>query len=261
MNNLNPKAVADALHAAGSWELVEAQLASHIADTLRSALASKGRASVAFSGGSTPAGMMRHLAAESLDWSKVFVTLVDERCVAPTHERSNAKLLKENFLDLLATPANFEPLFLDAESTTERAQRLAVFQLPFDVVHLGMGTDAHTASFFPDADNVAAMIDKAGVDSLALTRSEASVEDRITWTLPALIDATSIVLQIKGEGKSEVLLDALQRLSSASSDDETQTVRCEKPIAAMISYRNLVVAGAAESASVDRPLAVYYAKN
>ena len=102
------------------------------------------------------------------------------------------------------------------------------------------------------------MIDRQGKDSLALTRSEASVEQRITWTLPALVDATSVVLQIKGEAKADVLLDAVERLAAAESDEALQRVRCEKPIAAMISYRSLSVCVDQGLPPVERPLTVFF---
>ena len=80
-------------------------LANHIAGRLRRDIAERGQASLAVSGGSTPKGMFHTLSHCELDWSQVFVTLVDERWVAPDNEDSNERLVRDHLLQHRAASA------------------------------------------------------------------------------------------------------------------------------------------------------------
>ena len=70
---------------------LDSALAQHLAQSLASDVAANGSASIAVSGGGTPAKMFRALSACELDWSKVYLTLVDERCVPTDHHDSNGR--------------------------------------------------------------------------------------------------------------------------------------------------------------------------
>ncbi len=234
------------------------RLADYIGRQIGKAIALQGSASIAFSGGSTPVQMMRALARKDLDWQSVTITLVDERCVSPDDERSNARLITQNLLDNLDTKPNFLPLFLEGEEEFDCAERLSAIPRPFDLVHLGMGEDAHTASFFPDADNIGEMIDPSGSNALARTCSVSSREQRITWTLPSLIDARSIVLQINGEAKKEVFLNACSELSLASNQEQIDAVNRRLPITALLHGREVSVASETQnSTDLDCPFLIY----
>ena len=113
-----------------------------MAASLSTAITDRGRAQLAVSGGTTPKLFFRELAHQRIDWPRVTMTLVDERCVPVTDERSNARLVREHLLRLKAAAAKFVPLYRDHGN----AEALG----PFDAVVLGMGTDGHTASFFPE---------------------------------------------------------------------------------------------------------------
>ncbi len=136
----NPSALAEAL-------------ADDVGARLAAAIAARGTASFAVSGGSTPKAFFRSLSRRELDWSKVTLTLVDERFVPPENERSNHRLVADNLLKDRAAQARFVPLYHQAETAEAAAaiasDRTASLGAPFDVVVLGMGTDGHTASFFP----------------------------------------------------------------------------------------------------------------
>jgi 6-phosphogluconolactonase len=80
-------------------------LAVHIAEGLRRDIDSRGSASLAVSGGSTPKHMFELLSACELDWSRVWITLVDERWVSTSSEDSNERLLRENLLQHSAAAA------------------------------------------------------------------------------------------------------------------------------------------------------------
>jgi 6-phosphogluconolactonase len=81
--------------------------------------------------------------------------------------------------------------------------------LSLDVVVLGMGTDGHTASFFPGGDTLAEAIDPHTEKSLIAITAPGSGEPRLTFTLPKLLAASTLCLHIEGEEKLRVLEEAL----------------------------------------------------
>ena len=205
-------------------------LAWAIATDLKEAIASKGWASIAFSGGSTPGAMMGALAAIEMDWPSVDITLVDERCVSPEHERSNARLIAESILQSGAK-ANFFPLYLSEESDEQRISRFDQFRRPFDVVHLGMGSDGHTASFFPDAFNLKDMLNLSVTQPIMQTQSASSIETRLTWSLMELLKSKKIYLQITGTEKFGVLTTAISAVKAIPLSD---SVKAQFPILAVL---------------------------
>lgn len=185
-------------------------LARAIASDLARAIAARGSALLAVSGGRTPLKFFRALAQQSLPWDKVTITLVDERWVAPTHERSNAALVLANLLHGDAAAARFVPLYesgvLDPEhGLAAVSARIGKLALPFDAVVLGMGDDGHTASFFPGGDHLAAALDARGKALVLPMRAPDAGEPRITLTLPVLVDARSLYVHVEGTRKREVL--------------------------------------------------------
>ena len=190
-------------------DILAAALAEDVAGALRTAIARDGKASLLVSGGSTPKLFFQHLGRAELDWSKVFISLVDERWVPPTSDRSNAKLVAENLMQGSAETAHFEPLFVEGKSADdgigELTSRFDSMAQPITVVILGMGTDGHTASFFPGGDNLEAAIDLANDQIFSSMRAAGAGEERITFTLPALLNTELLALHIEGEAKQEVL--------------------------------------------------------
>jgi 6-phosphogluconolactonase len=172
-----------------SAELAEA-LASYVATALTSRIATHGAAALAVSGGTTPVKFFEVLAARQLDWSAVTVTLVDDRCVDESSPRSNAGLVKTHLLQGPAAAAFFLPLVNNATLT---------------VAILGMGTDGHTASFFPGGDNLAQCLAPPPGQLVETIRAEAAGEPRITLTLPVLLEAGHVALHIEGAAKRQVL--------------------------------------------------------
>ena len=158
-----------------SADAASAACARKVLDLLTEALAGQPRVSLAVSGGTTPKRMFADMAQASFDWTKVHLFWVDERCVPPTDSQSNYKLAKEHFID----PAHFPEANvhrIQGELQPSEAAKLysdelaSFFQISngamprFDIIHRGLGPDAHTASLFPgeplidDHKNLAAAV-------------------------------------------------------------------------------------------------------
>ena len=184
-------------------------LARAVAAGLREAIEGRDVALLALSGGTTPALFLRRLAAQDLDWAGVVVTLVDERWVPATHERSNARLVAENLLQGVAARARFAPLYApapDPEHGLPRVARLVGdLPLPFDAVVLGLGLDGHVASWFPGGDRLDAALDPLGTAQVLPMRAPAAGEPRMTLTLPPLAAARQLYLHIEGGEKRALL--------------------------------------------------------
>jgi 6-phosphogluconolactonase len=153
--------------------------------------------------------MFAALAEADLPWDKVWITLVDERWVEPTHADSNERLVRENLLQGRARAANFIGLKV-AGATATGSLRDAIVQLdhvppPLSCVILGMGSDGHTASWFPRASNLADLLDPNNSSPLAACEPVTAPHERITLTLPVVLGASEIILHITGDEKRAVL--------------------------------------------------------
>ena len=196
-----------------SREVLAETLAAKVASVLGEAFEARGRALLAVSGGNTPALFFRTLSQVDLDWSKVTVTLVDERFVPEESPRSNAGLAKANLLTGKAGAARFVGLYRDAPDVEEAAREaddaIDGLGLPLDVVVLGMGGDGHTASFFPDAAGLAQLLATENQKLVMPVHTESGGEPRLTLTLPAIANAGFIALHIEGDAKRKVLAGAI----------------------------------------------------
>ncbi|WP_261831054.1 6-phosphogluconolactonase [Leminorella grimontii] len=184
------------------------RLAQRIVATLQQGIKEKGQASLVVSGGKTPLGLFKLLSQHPLDWARVTITLADERWVDEDDESSNGRLVRENLLRDAAKAARFVPLknasptpFSDVDDVEKALEEIAK---PFDVVILGMGDDGHTASLFPGADNLAAALNMTSKRlCIGMTPLTAPL-DRLTLTLPALLNSRQIFLHLVGENKRAV---------------------------------------------------------
>ena len=93
-----------------SSSVLARQLADDLAGKMREAIEARGRVCIAVSGGSTPVKFFEELSKRQLDWSKVRITLVDERWVDEENAASNARLVREHLLQNEASQAYFLPL-------------------------------------------------------------------------------------------------------------------------------------------------------
>jgi 6-phosphogluconolactonase len=194
-------------------EILAEAFADWTADLLGDAVATRGEATLIVSGGNTPRRFFGVLSNRDIDWSRVNVTLADERRVAEDNPRSNAKLLRDTLLQNRAAAARFVPLAdirLSSEQELAAAQaRIADLPSPADLVVLGMGDDGHTASWFPKGDRLADAMNP-GERALVLPMvAPGAPEPRLTLTARVLLRARAIALHIEGEGKRAVLAKAL----------------------------------------------------
>jgi 6-phosphogluconolactonase len=210
------------------------QLAEAVYQALADDLVNQSRALLVVSGGSTPVPFFKALAQKPLEWARVDITLADERWVDEQSSDSNAKLVRENLLQGPAAAANFVPLTSDAgtpeEGVAAVAEATAGLAWPASVVILGMGGDGHTASLFPDSQELGLALSTD--EPLVAVRTPSQPQPRITFSADRLHQAKRHILHITGDDKRAVLANAM-------SGDDVRTL----PIRAFLSC----------------PLAIYWA--
>lgn len=206
-------AAAMKLHQFADGDALATELAKTVAAKLRGGIDARGDAVLAVSGGSTPGKFFESLSTQHLDWTKVVVTLVDERFVPPSSERSNERLVREKLLRNEARLARFVGLYSDAATVEDAARQadagVALLGSTFDVVILGMGGDGHTASFFPDAPNLDELTNPAQGRRVMPVQAESGGEPRLTLTMPLIAEARFLALHIEGAAKRAVLEQAV----------------------------------------------------
>lgn len=208
---------------------LDQQLAKDVAQTLREAIAKRGKASIVVSGGSTPKGFFAALAQETLDWEQLTVALADDRWVPEEHRDSNERLVKELLLSHAASAAKFLSL-----TTSDAHPRSAVGEITerfselgtVDVVILGMGGDGHFASLFPDSNTLELGLDMHSGQTFIAVDPPAAPHTRMSMTLPRILDAQRVMLHIVGEDKRTVLERAISEANPL-----------ELPIAALFAAR------------------------
>lgn len=193
-----------------------------IAGVIQDAVDRHGRCALLLSGGSTPRASYELLAAryrDRLAWGQVHLFWGDERFVPATDPRSNARMAREAFVDRVPVPpANVHPVPTDLQSADAAARRYeetlrAHFAGPpvFDLVLLGLGADAHTASIFPRSP---ALVEPERWVIPAL--APVDPPQRITLTMRVLTAAAHVFVLVSGAEKAEALHHALDPASDAA---------------------------------------------
>ena len=213
------------VHSVAASEL-NVRLAQDIAQRLTSAIQARGFAVLSVSGGKSPVALFEALRVIDINWSRVRVTLVDERCVPRIHPDSNALLVQTHLLQDLAAKAQLVFMVsgatqpLDAPVTIAKAAGLSLLAAgTADVLVLGMGADGHTASLFPDAPNLADALDPRNTHACAaieLAHPPANAPHaRITQTMAHILSARHIVLPLTGADKLNTLQQAWSQATPA----------------------------------------------
>jgi len=172
------------------------------------AIAARGKCIVALSGGSTPKRLyelLSELSEGMIDWPKVHLFWGDERDVPANHSQSNYRMVREALLDRLKAAKPVVYRIPTGQQSVERAAREyelmmrefacgARFQ--FDVVLLGLGDDAHTASLFPETIALT-ITDRWVVANQVLKLST----NRVTMTAPVLNSARHVAFLVCGSNK------------------------------------------------------------
>ncbi len=213
------------VHTVGHAEL-NVRLAQDIAQRLAAAIQARGLAVLSLSGGKSPVALFEALRVIDIDWSRVRITLVDERCVPCSHPDSNALLVQTHLLQDLAAKAQLvfmvtsatEPLGAPTEQARAAGMALSSAGIA-DVLVLGMGADGHTASLFPEAPNLADALDMGNTQTcvaMALKNPPANAPyARITQTLAQILSARHIVLPLTGTDKFNTLQQAWNQATPA----------------------------------------------
>ncbi len=179
-------------------------------DTATSTIEARGAFSVALAGGSTPAELYRRLAVEGPDWQRTNILFGDERSVGPDHPQSNYKMVAESLLEPSGIDSSRvrrieaeHPPTMAAKRYEQTLRDVLPASGEIDLVLLGLGDDAHTASLFP---NTAALDER----SRWVVANEAPQHDtwRITMTYPLLNAARRVWFLVAGAAKASAMARA-----------------------------------------------------
>lgn len=197
-------------------------LAQYTIKIANEAIATKGRFDFVLTGGSSPKALYQLLSttyADKIDWSKVYFFFGDERTVPANHKDYNGLMAKENFFDNLNTPADHIFYVNTALSPADAAKdyknsinaHFGQADIIFDLVLLGMGDDAHTASIFPGTDLV--NNNEATVASVFVEKLDTH---RVSLSAPLINQAKHIAFITFGANKAQALKNVLEGESNAA---------------------------------------------
>ena len=174
-------------------------LSEQIFDILKFAIKERGTASFVVSGGSSPVKIFNELSLTDLNWSRVIITLVDDRIVDKSHNDSNEKLVFENLMINKASKSNFVSL-------CNSPQDILNINRPFDVMLLGMGEDGHFASLFPQLIKTNSNYFKpSSTPEIIYTEPMGSpCHKRVSMNLPMILQSNKVFLLIPNEKKLEI---------------------------------------------------------
>jgi 6-phosphogluconolactonase len=193
---------------------------------MQAALQEQGRFTIALAGGGTPKPLYEALSTQDLPWDKIHVFWGDERYVPADHPDSNQGMARSAWLDKVDIPsANIHPMPTDgatpaADAEKHEAQLREFFGLQagtfpdFDVILLGIGDDAHTASLFPHTDALQ-------VKDRLVTVGNKDGQPRITFTAPLINHAHCVMFLVAGASKRP----ALAQIFAPDADDLTYPAR------------------------------------
>jgi len=173
------------------------------------------KATLLLSGGNTPKLFLNTLSTKKLDWEKVTIGLVDERCVETSNKDSNEYLIKNELCINDAKKANFIGMFKSSslkleEQVKECSTVYRNFFQNADVLVLGMGNDGHTASLFPFNEKLELAYNLENPTFCISIKPDTAPYERISLTLDSILKAKNIFLHIEGKEKIEVYNEVIK---------------------------------------------------
>lgn len=202
-----------AVHAFSNQEALIEALSQNILANLQKAIDEKGKASLVVSGGSTPKPLFDKLRKAVFAWDKVSVGLCDERWIGASKEESNEHFVKKYLLQEEAAKANFIGMYCeDTDIYTAQkmcSKKMKEMLFPFDVLILGMGADAHTASLFPENIKLEEAFDLKNENFCITIEPTTAPFLRMSLTLRAILSAKHIYIHFEGKEKIAVYEEAI----------------------------------------------------
>jgi len=186
---------------------LESSLSEFIKEKMETSVSSSDRFSIAISGGKTPMSLYRNLSEMNIDWTKIDLSLVDERYANPLSKDSN----QLNILESLSVDKDIFRSFNSFEFTYDEhkepfLRKKDVFNnLPFDICLLGMGKDGHFASIFPHLENLNSLLDENGDELESIVHSQERIPCRFTLTYKAISQSNCIIIYITGREKLSLI--------------------------------------------------------
>tara|TARA_B110001452_G_C15119094_1_gene390061 strand:- start:171 stop:863 length:693 start_codon:yes stop_codon:yes gene_type:complete len=200
-----------------SEEVLAQKLALSVSKQLNACIDDKNKACLAVSGGKTPVAFFQQLSQQDVEWSKVTIILVDERWLPTDHTDSNEKLVRDHLIQNKAKQAYFLGLKNDAELPSEGIMdcetQLRTQIDHIDVVVLGMGWDGHTASWFTDSKQLAALLDGETSAWCLPVEDDFLPQPRMSLTWRFMKRAEKIYLHFSGEEKNNVFNKACEGIN------------------------------------------------
>lgn len=221
-------------HSFESASALAEKLATAIGENLRTAIKEKGKATLIVSGGSTPKALFQLMSRLELAWEKVSIGLCDERWVPSNHPDSNEKLVKETLMVHNASKATLIGMVIDglnaSESESQCSHNVQSHLWPFDVLILGMGSDAHTASLFPGNPKLQEAYDRDTKKICISIEPRNAPHMRMSLTLNAILSAEHLYLHFQGEEKLAVYHEALTGEDTSAMPIRTVLNQNEKEV-------------------------------
>lgn len=197
---------------------------------IQEAIQERDQCTIALAGGGTPKPLYEAIATQNLPWDKIHVFWGDERYVSSEHPDSNQGMARKAWLNQVALPAaNIHPMPTDGTTPAADAQKheaqlheffgTKMGEFPsFDIILLGIGDDAHTASLFPQTEALQ-------VQNHLVTVGNKDGQPRITFTAPLINRARCVIFLVAGANKQP----ALAQIFAPEADSLTYPARLIQP--------------------------------
>lgn len=209
-------------------------VAGDVGFIVESAIDARDASLLALPGGRSPAPILAKLASQKLPWKKVTIVPTDERLVEVSDERSNARMLAQQFMKAGARVIPIGGASADVDAAGNIADaRLQDLPWPPDLVWLGMGADGSTASILAGPD-MAKALDAPKARRAVGVRPDPMPDDapvgRVTLTRAALLSARTLIITIQGAEKRALLEQAIADGHSSRLPIGRVLAEAEQPI-------------------------------